>query len=113
MDRIDKFKSLSVAKADAQADIALINRFSVKELTPEEVFCFSVILCDNDIDRDCERFTDETLETLAEMFVGKTGISDHYWSAERQLARLYRSQVERTTEKNALGQTLKRLRGIA
>lgn len=113
MDRLEKFKGLSIKKADARADIALINQFAVKELTPEEVYCFSVVLCDNDVDRDLERFTDKTLNKLAELFVGKTGISDHCWSADRQFARLYRTEVKATTEKNALNEPLKQLVGSA
>lgn len=113
MNRLEKFKGLSVKPADAAADISLINQFTVKELTPEDVYCFSLVLCDNEIDRDLERFTDKTLEKLAELFVGKTGISDHQWSANRQVARLYRVEVETTKEKNRLGQPLKRLRGSA
>ena len=37
MERIDKFKGLSVKKADATADIDLINQYAVKELAPEDV----------------------------------------------------------------------------
>lgn len=106
---ISKAKKSSLTKADATADIGLINRYAVKELTPEEVFCFSVVLCDNDIDRDTECFSTKTLRQLAPMFVGKTGISDHRWSAERQVARIYRAEVEETTEKNALNEPLNRL----
>ena len=113
MNRLEKYKSIGVKPADAAADIALINKFAMKELAPDEVFCFSVVLCDNDIDRDLERFTDNTLEKLANLFVGKTGISDHKWSADHQIARLYRVEVEATKEKNRLGQPLKRLRGSA
>lgn len=113
MERLNKTKGLSVKKADAAADIDLINQFAVKTLTPEEVYCFSVVLCDNDVDRDIERFTDKTLEKLAKLFVGKTGISDHRWSADRQIARLYRAEVTTTTEKNALGEPLKQLVGSA
>ena len=36
-----------------------INRFAVEPLTPEQVYCFSVNLCDNDIDRDNEYFSSE------------------------------------------------------
>lgn len=113
MDELKKFKALSLKRADAAADIKLINQYSIKELTPEDVYCFSVVLCDNDVDRDLEQFTDKTLEQLAVLFVGKTGISDHRWSSDRQIARLYRAEVEETTEKNALGQPLKRLVGSA
>lgn len=111
--RLEKFKGLSLKKADAAADIELINRYSVKQLTPDNVYCFSVVLCDNDVDRDMERFPDTTLETLAPLFLGKTGISDHQWSAEKQIARLYRVEVEDGGGKNALGERLRVLRGSA
>ena len=113
MERLEKTKRFSVAKADAATDIELINQFAIKELTPEDVFCFSVVLCDNDIDREVERFTDRTLEQLAELFVGKTGISDHVWSADRQIARVYWTSVEKTDRKTALDTPLKQLRAKA
>jgi hypothetical protein len=113
MNRIDKLKSFSPIKADATADIGLINEYAVKELTPDEVFCFSLILCDNEVDRDVERFTNESLELMAELFLGKTMLFDHYWSAESQKARLYRVFTEKTKDKNSLGENLVLLRGSA
>ena len=50
---------------------------------------------DNEIDRDFERFTLQTLEELAPLFVGKAGIFDHQWSARGQAARIYRTEVVR------------------
>lgn len=108
-----KRASHSITKADPEADLALINQYSLKELTAEDVFCFNVVLCDNEVDRDLERFTDESLDTLAKLFVGKTGIKDHNWRADNQIARLYRVEIEEPKEKNSLGQPLKRLRGSA
>ena len=110
---ISKAKKIGAVKADANADIALINKYSVKELSPEEVYCFSVVLCDNEVDRDFERFTTATLRELAPMFEGKTGISDHRWSAEKQVARVYRTEVVETTEKNSLKEPLVQLVGSA
>lgn len=104
---------ISLKSVDPYADISLINRYSQTELTPEGVFCFSVILCDNEVDRDMERFPAKTLEALAPMFVGKTGISDHDWSARRQVARLYRVETETTAEVNSFGEALVRLMGSA
>ncbi|MBQ8974739.1 MAG: hypothetical protein IJ072_03315 [Oscillospiraceae bacterium] len=75
------------------SDLALINALAKKELTQQEVFTFSVLLCDNNIDRDHERFTTEALHTLAELFVGKTGISDHNWTSGNQVSRIYRTEV--------------------
>lgn len=37
MNRLEKFKSFGVKPADAAADIALINKFAMKELTPDDV----------------------------------------------------------------------------
>lgn len=113
MERIDKAKSYAVQAVDAVKDIELINQYSIKELKSDEVFCFSTVLCDNEVDRDGEAFTDESLEKLAELMNGKTGIKDHVWKADNQIARIYRAEVETTKEKNSLGKTLKRLRGSA
>ena len=63
-------------------DLALINALARRELTEEEVYAFSVRLCDNEVDRDLERFSPKTLEELAGLFVGKSGIFDHRWSAQ-------------------------------
>ena len=42
-----------------------------------------------------ERFAAEALETLGELFVGKSGIFDHQWTAEGQTARIYRTEMVR------------------
>ena len=42
-----------------------INAMSKKKLEPGEVYAFAVRLCDNEIDRDNERFPAATLEELA------------------------------------------------
>lgn len=70
-----------------------INRLSRAPLNEADVYAFGVRLCDNEVDRDGERFAPETLEQLAPMFVGKSGIFDHNWSARGQAARLYRTEV--------------------
>ena len=72
-----------------------INRFSKAELTADQVYTFSVRLCDNEVDRDFERFGTEDLKRLGELFLGKSGIFDHQWSAKGQTARIYRTEVVR------------------
>ncbi|MCR5151450.1 MAG: hypothetical protein K6B52_09545 [Clostridiales bacterium] len=59
----------------------------------EKLYTFSLILCDNDIDRDGEKFTSESLETLAKLFTGKSGVFDHDVSAKNQTARIYETEV--------------------
>ena len=55
-------------------ELELINRFTRRNLAKNEVYAFSVVLCDNDVDRDGERFTTDSLYELEKLFVGKTGI---------------------------------------
>lgn len=76
-------------------DMALINGLAKAELTAEQVYVFTLRLCDNEVDRDFERFDNEALERLGELFVGRSGIFDHQWSARGQTARLYRTEVVR------------------
>lgn len=111
MAKVMKSLSLKIKNADASTDIDLINQFSKRKLTPEEVYCFSVAMCDNDIDRDLERFTNKTLDALAPLFVGKTVISDHSWRSGNQIGRIYAADVQRSTEKNQAGEPLRQLVG--
>ncbi len=74
-------------------ELELIGRFARKKLSREELYTFSLILCDNEIDRDNEKFTVESLHKLAELFVGKTGIFDHNMKSKDQTARIYAAEV--------------------
>lgn len=97
-----------------EQDLAQINALARKELTAEEVYTFPVRLCDNEVDRDFERFSRKSLETLAGLFVGKSGLFDHQWTAMGQTARLYKTEVaedgQRTT---TAGEPLCYLKGWA
>ena len=97
-------------QAVSAEDLALINGYARKELTADEVYTFSVVLCDNDIDRDFEYFTAETLDELSKMFVGVTGIYDHNPTAKNQVARIYSCGVENLSpKKTAYGDDYVRL----
>lgn len=76
-----------------EEELKKLNVFTGKELTADKVFVFSIKLCDNEIDRDGERFSVECLRELAALFIGKTGITDHNWSSDRQVARIFDSEV--------------------
>ena len=80
-------------------DLAKIQQFSRRELLPEEIYVFNVDLCNNDIDRDFEKFSVETLEQMAKLFVGKTGIFDHSMKSSDQTARIFDAYVERINGK--------------
>lgn len=82
-----------------EEELKLINKLTVKELNAEEVFTFNVILCDNEIDRDCECFDIAALEKMAELFVGVTGIFDHNPRGGNQTARIFDAVCEKTAGK--------------
>ncbi len=91
---------LSLESGRPQAgEMEAINALARREMKEDEVYTFSLILCDNDIDRDMERFDEKTLQQLAELFVGKTGISDHQWKSGGQCARIFRCEFLREAGK--------------
>ena len=85
---------LKSAAAPEQDDLTKINRFTRRPFAAEEVYTFKVVLCDNEIDRDGERFATQALYGLAELFVGKSGIFNHSMDAQTQSARIYDTAVE-------------------
>lgn len=71
-----------------------INKYTRRALGEKELYVFSLILCDNEVDRDGERFPAASLQTLAKMFVGKTGVFDHSPKGENQMARIFDTAIE-------------------
>lgn len=90
---VRKEAGINAGTVPDENDLELISTWSRRPLTAEEVYIFSLRLCDNEIDRDWERFSPTALEELAGRFVGKSGIFDHDWSAGKQTARIYRAEV--------------------
>jgi len=70
-----------------------INAQAKGKLTAEQVYVFSLRLCDDQVDRDFEKFDTAALPALAKLFIGKTGVVDHKWSAENQIARIFGAEV--------------------
>lgn len=70
-----------------------INAQAKAKLTEEQVYVFSLRLCDDSVDRDYERFDTAALSGLAKLFIGKTGIVDHKWSTDAQVARIFAAEV--------------------
>ena len=102
------------APMDIESELELVNAYAKTELKKEQVYIFSVILCDNEVDRDFEKFSDGALEELRELFIGKTGIFDHEWRAENQTARIYRTEICKDAHRyNSIGEPLCSLKGFA
>lgn len=76
------------------SELELINKQSLKTLTADDVFVFKVAACNNQVDRDYEKFSDVALSEMAKLYVGTTMIFDHNWSASKQTARIYAADVQ-------------------
>jgi predicted DNA binding CopG/RHH family protein len=97
-----------------QTDLDLINQHTRTPLTADQVYTFKLTLCDNEIDRQNDQFTPNALNELAALFVGKTVIFDHSWSAKNQTARIYSTTVESVQGKQTSnGQPYQRLIAMA
>ena len=80
------------------AQLEAINGQAKGKLTEDQVYVFSLRLCDDQVDRDFERFDTQALPGLAKLFIGKTGIVDHQWSSQKQVARIFETQVVREAD---------------
>lgn len=84
------------------SELELINAYARNPLEAENVYCFSLTLCDNEVDRDFERFSIDALKALMPLFEGKTGISDHSMSSQNQKARIYKTWLEQDNSRKTL-----------
>ena len=91
--KIKKEAPVSLAGTPTPEQLEAINRLAKTPLTAEQAYVFSLRLCDDQPDRDYERFDTGALPRLAELFVGKTGIADHQWSTQGQVARIFAAQT--------------------
>lgn len=92
--QIHKGASLCPAGTPDETQREKINTLSKSALRAEDIYCFRVRLCDDLPDRDFERFDTNALPQMANLFLGKTGICDHEWSTERQVARIFDTEVQ-------------------
>lgn len=76
-------------------ELEKINSFTRSPFTADRLYAFNVTLCNNDIDRDNEKFDLSALNALAPMFIGRTGIKDHSMKSDDQTARIYDTWVEK------------------
>ncbi|MBQ6600714.1 MAG: hypothetical protein IIX36_03625 [Clostridia bacterium] len=86
-------KTLNNSKLSPDEALALINKLTRTPLEKEQVYSFTVTLCDNEVDRDFERFSTGSLGQLEKLFLGRTGISDHSMRSKDQAARIFRTYI--------------------
>lgn len=87
------FKHLEKFGVPSDEDFALIKEFLPSEISKEDIFVYSVKLCDNLVDREGEFFSDRALEQLVDMFKGTTGIYNHDWKSGNQHSRIYKVEL--------------------
>ena len=92
---VKKETQVSGSAMPTAAQLEAINAQARAKMTAEQVYVFSLRLCDDQVDRDGERFDTAALPALAKMFIGKTGIVDHKWSSDSQVARIFAAEVVR------------------
>ena len=93
--QVKKETQIHSSGVPSAAQLEAINAQAKANLTQEQVYVFSLRLCDDQVDRDFERFDSFALPELAKLFIGKTGIVDHRWSTENQVARIFAAEVVR------------------
>ena len=92
--QIKKQTEAQSSGAPTAEQLAAINAQAHATLTEQDVYVFSLRLCDDRIDRDFERFDTAALPALAKLFIGKTGVVDHRWSSDAQIARIFATEVQ-------------------
>ena len=95
--RISKAASLSTQEVTDE-ELKAINKYTLAPLTADEVFTFKAVLCDNEVDRVFDQFTQKALQDMQKLFLGKTVIKDHYHSTDGQVARIYATELVQGTK---------------
>lgn len=91
--QVKKETEVACGGVPTAVQLEAINAQAKGKLTAEQVYVFSLRLCDDQVDRDGERFDTAALPELAKLFIGKTGIVDHKWSSDSQVARIFAAEV--------------------
>lgn len=91
-------------------ELKMINQYTRHNYESDELYTFSMTLCDNEVDRDFERFSVDSLEKLQKLFLGKSCIFGHERRSANQTARIYQTRLEENTLKTTkAGETLVQL----
>ena len=94
---ISKAASLSTQEVTDE-ELKAINKYALSPLTADEVFTFKAVLCDNEVDRVFDQFTQKALQDMQKLFLGKTVIKDHFRRTDGQVARIYATELVQGTK---------------
>jgi hypothetical protein len=85
-----------------------LNKFTKRENNPDDIFIFTVKLCDNKIDRDNERFTESAIEQMEKLFIGKSGFVGNNCQA-----RIFKTYIEHVADQTCMSKNHMTLFGVA
>lgn len=105
---VSKAAQLSAGEV-TEEQLKAINKYALEPLKAEDVFTFKAVLCDNEVDRDFERFTQKALQDLQKLYRGKTVIKDHRRSSDSQVARIYATELVQGSKTLKNGETYTQL----
>lgn len=104
------YKAAGLENQDVtDAELREINKYALAPLAAEDVFTFKAVLCDNEIDRQYEHFTDKALTDMKKLYLGRTVIKDHIARADNQVARIYATEIVDTGKLLKSGEPYKQL----
>ncbi len=89
------FKASPTAPADAQ--LALINKFTRRPFSADELYIGQIRLANNCIDRDDERYSEGMIGEFAKTAIGKTFLMDHgkYESKQNAIGKFFDVEIEK------------------
>ena len=79
-------------------EIDIINNLTRHKIEPEDVYVFSLILADNEMGNNYERFSDESIRKLEQLFYGVSG-TINFESNKKQKARIFSCRTETVLDK--------------
>lgn len=86
---------MTIEEAKKQYELALINQMTSEDLSEDDVYIFSIRLCDSKVDSHNECFTADALFDLKMLYLGKTGIIETADGSKNVKARIISCEIER------------------
>lgn len=96
---ITKVSSISPLEITDE-DLKKINKYTLTNVTAEEVFTFKAVIADNEQDdRNNMPFNLKALQDLKKLYPGKTMLKDHARKSDNQIARVYDTELVQNANK--------------
>lgn len=85
-----------------------INKIAERPLSEDEVYIFSIVLCNNDLEIYYECFSDKALKILAKEYIGKSALIDfHLGESNKDVCIFDTAIITDNTQRTQIGKPLK------